>query len=210
MARAIGRGTLVTPEGSEPSAGGRLVGPDRPRTFAAHRNTGPALLWSPDRQPEWHALVRMGHPRRRGSAARRGGKQRRSTGRLDRFGSAGSSHGIFCRRHRRPPGFSRDRTAPRPVRRRAHADRSLRPRVVHGPRSHRPGARSVSARAFQALNAGDATMVAMHWGTFQLTDEPMDEPPKRATAAWANAGLDPRRLWIPSLGETRRWPLHTH
>ncbi|HTA73764.1 MAG TPA: MBL fold metallo-hydrolase [Gemmatimonadaceae bacterium] len=66
--------------------------------------------------------------------------------------------------------------------------------------------------SFQALSASaaDATMVAMHWGTFQLTDEPMDEPPKRAIAAWANAGLPPHRLWIPSHGETRRWPLHTH
>lgn len=67
-------------------------------------------------------------------------------------------------------------------------------------------------RAVAALQAlgGDPAMVAMHWGTFQLTDEPMDEPPKRATAAWAHAGLPPHRLWIPSLGETRRWPLHTH
>lgn len=67
-------------------------------------------------------------------------------------------------------------------------------------------------RAVAALQAlgGEPAMVAMHWGTFQLTDEPMDEPPKRATAAWTNAGLPPHRLWIPSLGETRRWPLHTH
>jgi N-acyl-phosphatidylethanolamine-hydrolysing phospholipase D len=67
-------------------------------------------------------------------------------------------------------------------------------------------------RAVAALQAlgGDPAMVAMHWGTFQLTDEPMDEPPKRAIAAWASAGLEPHRLWIPSLGETRRWPLHTH
>jgi N-acyl-phosphatidylethanolamine-hydrolysing phospholipase D len=66
--------------------------------------------------------------------------------------------------------------------------------------------------AFQALGqqAGEPTMVAMHWGTFQLTDEPMDEPPKRARDAWARAALAPHRLWIPSHGETRRWPLHTH
>lgn len=63
--------------------------------------------------------------------------------------------------------------------------------------------------AVQAVG-GEPTMIGMHWGTFQLTDEPMDEPPKRTTAAWVNAGLDPRRLWIPSLGETRRWPLHLH
>jgi len=67
-------------------------------------------------------------------------------------------------------------------------------------------------RAVAAVRAlgGEPTMVGMHWGTFQLTDEPMDEPPKRTTAAWVNAGLEPRRLWIPSHGETRRWPLPTH
>lgn len=65
--------------------------------------------------------------------------------------------------------------------------------------------------AFRDLGppAGEPTMVAMHWGTFQLTDEPMDEPPKRACDAWVRAGLAPHRLWIPSHGETRRWPLHT-
>jgi N-acyl-phosphatidylethanolamine-hydrolysing phospholipase D len=63
--------------------------------------------------------------------------------------------------------------------------------------------------AFRALgsSAGEPTMVGMHWGTFQLTDEPMDEPPKRTRAAWERAGLAADRLWIPSHGETRRWPL---
>lgn len=67
-------------------------------------------------------------------------------------------------------------------------------------------------RAVAALQAlgGSPTMVGMHWGTFQLTDEPMDEPPKRTTTAWVSAGLEPHRLWIPSHGETRRWPLQRH
>lgn len=50
-----------------------------------------------------------------------------------------------------------------------------------------------------------ATFVAMHWGTFKLTDEPMDEPPRRVRAAWAGAGLPPARLWVPAHGETRVW-----
>ena len=47
-------------------------------------------------------------------------------------------------------------------------------------------------------------MLGIHWGTFRLTDEPMDEPPRRAAASWRAAGLDERRLWIARFGETRR------
>ena len=46
-------------------------------------------------------------------------------------------------------------------------------------------------------------MLALHWGTFRLTDEPMDEPPRRAAACWHAAGLDEDRLWIAKFGETR-------
>ena len=48
-------------------------------------------------------------------------------------------------------------------------------------------------------------MLAIHWGTFRLTDEPMDEPPRRAAAAWRERSLDESRLWIAAFGETRRW-----
>jgi N-acyl-phosphatidylethanolamine-hydrolysing phospholipase D len=46
-------------------------------------------------------------------------------------------------------------------------------------------------------------MVAMHWGTFVLTDEPMDEPPRRAFAAWTAAPFPDDRLWVMAPGETR-------
>jgi L-ascorbate metabolism protein UlaG (beta-lactamase superfamily) len=49
----------------------------------------------------------------------------------------------------------------------------------------------------------EAVMTGMHWGTFQLTDEPMDEPPARTKRAWTAAGLPDSRLWIPRHGETR-------
>jgi len=49
-----------------------------------------------------------------------------------------------------------------------------------------------------------ALLVPMHWGTFRLTDEPMDEPPARTRAAWRAAALDPEQLWVPAHGETRR------
>jgi N-acyl-phosphatidylethanolamine-hydrolysing phospholipase D len=51
--------------------------------------------------------------------------------------------------------------------------------------------------------ASHPLMLGLHWGTFRLTDEPMDEPPRRAAARWRHAGL-PDRLWIARFGETRR------
>lgn len=55
-----------------------------------------------------------------------------------------------------------------------------------------------------AVQLGTKRMVAMHWGTFQLTDEPLDEPPRRARQAWSQRGLDPESLWILDVGESRR------
>ena len=47
-------------------------------------------------------------------------------------------------------------------------------------------------------------MLGIHWGTFRLTDEAMDEPPKRTFERWRAVGLDDDRLWIARFGETRR------
>ena len=44
-----------------------------------------------------------------------------------------------------------------------------------------------AVEAFRKLNA--RVMVPIHWGTFKLTDEAMDEPPRRAQAAWGAAAL---------------------
>jgi N-acyl-phosphatidylethanolamine-hydrolysing phospholipase D len=46
-------------------------------------------------------------------------------------------------------------------------------------------------------------MLGVHWGTFRLTDEPMDEPPRRTAVRWREVGLEEDRLWIPRFGETR-------
>ncbi len=48
-------------------------------------------------------------------------------------------------------------------------------------------------------------MLGIHWGTFRLTDEPMDEPPARTRARWRERGLDEAQLWVASFGETRSW-----
>ncbi len=56
-------------------------------------------------------------------------------------------------------------------------------------------------RAFELLDA--RTFVAMHWGTFVLTDEPSQEPPARTRQLFHERGFDPERLWILDAGETR-------
>jgi N-acyl-phosphatidylethanolamine-hydrolysing phospholipase D len=46
-------------------------------------------------------------------------------------------------------------------------------------------------------------MVPIHWGTFKLTDEPMDEPPRRTKNLWEQPGKEPGTLWLLKHGETR-------
>jgi hypothetical protein len=49
--------------------------------------------------------------------------------------------------------------------------------------------------------------VAVHWGTFQLTNEPVLEPPARIAAAAAASGLATDAFVCLQHGETRAWPL---
>ncbi len=46
--------------------------------------------------------------------------------------------------------------------------------------------------------------VGIHWGTFNLTDEPMDEPPKRLRAALLEASIPLEEFFVMQHGETRR------
>lgn len=59
--------------------------------------------------------------------------------------------------------------------------------------------------AYRALMGSSSApaFVPLHWGTFKLTDEPMDEPPRRLREGWKALGLDPARLWILEHGGTR-------
>jgi N-acyl-phosphatidylethanolamine-hydrolysing phospholipase D len=56
-----------------------------------------------------------------------------------------------------------------------------------------------------ARDVGARCVVGMHWGTFDLTDEPPDEPPRRFHAAGAAAGYAPDEIWTFDVGESRRW-----
>jgi N-acyl-phosphatidylethanolamine-hydrolysing phospholipase D len=60
-----------------------------------------------------------------------------------------------------------------------------------------------AVQAFVDLDA--RTLLGMHWGTFDLADEPLDEPPARMLADTARRGIDPSRAWILKIGETRTW-----
>jgi len=60
--------------------------------------------------------------------------------------------------------------------------------------------------ALQAgLDVGADRMLGIHYGTFDLTDEPLDEAPRRFHAEAARRGLAADRFWTPPLGETLRW-----
>jgi N-acyl-phosphatidylethanolamine-hydrolysing phospholipase D len=58
-----------------------------------------------------------------------------------------------------------------------------------------------AVRAYGNLG-GRGAFVAMHWGTFRLTDEDPLEPPVRARAAWADASYPSADLHILRHGET--------
>ena len=69
---------------------------------------------------------------------------------------------------------------------------------------------------YQHLNPADAVaatrdlaarrMLAIHWGTFDLTDEPLDLPPQALAEAVAAAGADAERFRVLAIGETWHLP----
>jgi L-ascorbate metabolism protein UlaG (beta-lactamase superfamily) len=58
-----------------------------------------------------------------------------------------------------------------------------------------------AGQAFEQLRA--RTLCAMHWGTFKLTDEPLDEPPTRIRDYFTDHALSSDRLWIFDIGQSR-------
>lgn len=88
-------------------------------------------------------------------------------------------------------------------------DLALMPIGAYDPRwfmasVHMDPEESVEAVKMLAGAAGKIPHVlATHWGTFKLTDEPMDEPSLRMTRAWSGSALSADQLWILDFGETR-------
>lgn len=66
----------------------------------------------------------------------------------------------------------------------------------------------------QHVNAAEAVKIhrdiaakaslGVHWGTFELTDEALDEPPRSLTRELAAAGLTGEEFFVLAVGETRR------
>ncbi|NUO50379.1 MAG: MBL fold metallo-hydrolase [Polyangiaceae bacterium] len=82
-------------------------------------------------------------------------------------------------------------------------DAAMLPIGAYEPRWFMKGQHMNPADAVQAFaDLGAARFVAMHWGTFKLTDEPLGEPPAFVVDEWEKRGLERERLLIPAVGET--------
>ena len=57
--------------------------------------------------------------------------------------------------------------------------------------------------ALAARDLGAQRAMGMHFGTFDLSDEPLDEPPERFRAAAGEHGYVADDTWVLDVGETR-------
>ncbi|MFL5562369.1 MAG: MBL fold metallo-hydrolase [Gemmatimonadaceae bacterium] len=71
---------------------------------------------------------------------------------------------------------------------------------------HMDADEAVAAAVDLGAGAGASTpvLLATHWGTFRLTEEPMDEPPRRTIDAWSARHLPADQCWVLKDDRTRR------
>ncbi|HEV7973896.1 MBL fold metallo-hydrolase [Amycolatopsis sp.] len=87
-------------------------------------------------------------------------------------------------------------------------DLAMMPIGAYDPRWFMRAAHMNPAEAVRALDdAGAKRLASMHWGTFILTREAVDEPLGEIHKAWAASGRDPQDLWALAVGETRTLPM---
>ncbi len=54
------------------------------------------------------------------------------------------------------------------------------------------------------LDVGSRRSIGMHWGTFRLTLEPLEEPPQKLKSALLAAGIEPQNFLVMQHGQTLR------
>jgi len=65
-----------------------------------------------------------------------------------------------------------------------------------------------AVRAYEEVcqgNVAESSFVPIHWGTFRIADDALDEPPRRLRAEWSAAHFPSNALTILGHGETRHW-----
>jgi N-acyl-phosphatidylethanolamine-hydrolysing phospholipase D len=85
-------------------------------------------------------------------------------------------------------------------------DLALIPVGAYEPRWFMKAQHANPAEAVQIhLDLAAQRSIGIHWGTFQLTDEALDEPPRALAAAARERGLADDAFTVMAVGETRRF-----
>jgi len=96
------------------------------------------------------------------------------------------------------PGFAEIGAAHGPF------DLAVLPIGAYAPRAMMASSHMNPEEAFRAaLDLGADRALGVHFGTFDLADEPLDEPPVRFRAAARESEGTPDRAWVFKIGETR-------
>jgi N-acyl-phosphatidylethanolamine-hydrolysing phospholipase D len=83
-------------------------------------------------------------------------------------------------------------------------DAALIPIGAYEPRDFMISCHANPEEAVQiGLDVRAKRLIAMHWGTIDLSDEPYWDPPKRFTDAARKAGVSEKDVWVMRIGETR-------